>query len=57
MIVINKIVIHMYFHKNLHGAQLLGRPVYVYGIKFSILDMRENEIALRRLMVLRSCVP
>jgi len=27
MIVINKIVIYMYFHKNLHGARLLGHPV------------------------------
>jgi len=27
MIVINKIVICMYCHKNLHGALLLGHPV------------------------------
>jgi len=27
MIVINKIVIYMYFHKNLHGARLLGHLV------------------------------
>jgi len=30
MIVINKIVIYMYFHKNLHGARLLGTPcIYI----------------------------
>jgi len=29
MIVINKSVFYMYFHKNLHGARLLGHPVYV----------------------------
>jgi len=28
MIVINKIVICMYCHKNLHGALLLGHPVF-----------------------------
>jgi len=27
MIVINKIVIYMCFHENLHGARLLGHPV------------------------------
>jgi len=30
MIVINKIVIYMYFHKNLRGARLLGHPVYTW---------------------------
>jgi len=30
MIVINKIVIYMHFHKNLHGARLLGHPVYFF---------------------------
>jgi len=29
MIVINKIVIYIYFHKNLHGARLLGHIVYM----------------------------
>jgi len=28
MIAINKIVIYMYFHKNLNDARLLGHPVY-----------------------------
>jgi len=28
MIVINKFVTYMYVHKNLHGAWLLGHPVY-----------------------------
>jgi len=34
MTVINKIVIYMYFHKNLHGVRHLGHPVFLKIEKF-----------------------